>query len=89
MTSYGSLPSDPMSVDADSPVTRWIRWRARSAGKALAGIQIGDQTPSAFVPEQVLVDPSDSELINDLIERFGAQVLPTPANPPRPPELGF
>ena len=75
-------------VEANSALAGRVRWRARDLGKPLAALQVGGRPPTAFIPEQVLVDAADADLVNVLVERYGAEVVPSLPLPPPPEGLG-
>jgi hypothetical protein len=76
-------------VDTGSGSADWARWCSRERRSMLAALDIGGQPQMAFVPDEVLVDTEDDpNLVRDLVERFGAEILKPPAIPFPPNGLG-
>lgn len=71
-------------VDTGSASADWVRWCSRERRSPLAALDVGGRPEMAFVPDEVLVDDADPDLVRHLIDQFGAEIL-APAEIPLPP----
>ncbi len=75
-------------VDEQSPSAEYTRWCARGRTTALAAVDAGGRPAMEFVENEILVDDSDSGLVQQLIDQFGAEIIPPLAIPAPPDGLG-
>ncbi len=74
-------------VAEESYLARWADWQARGRGRPLAAIGAEGARPTLFVADEVLVDGRDRNLVEELIGRHGAVLLPASPPPPAPAGL--
>jgi hypothetical protein len=83
-----SKTSDPSVISTSVPVAEWARWRRRDLANPIAALRVGSAVPTGFVPDHVLVDRSDKDLVHLLIREHGAEIILAGPLPPRPNGLG-
>ena len=76
-----------VNVDEESVLARWADWQARGRRRPLAALATEGERPLLFVSNEVLVDPKDTGLVDELAGRHGAEPLPLEPLPPPPPGL--
>ncbi len=85
---YGKSSSGSIPVAADSEIARWTRGRSRGRTRPIEAVEMDGRPQSVFVADQLLVDGRDRDLVDDLVERYGAEVIPRKPLPPAPEGLG-
>jgi subtilisin family serine protease len=78
-----SIPVNARSASAD-----WARYCNRQRHVPIAALEVAGRPAMAFVPNEVLVDDTEPDLVQHLVDRFGAQIVPAPALPEPPNGLG-
>src|SRR5688572_18178329 len=81
--------SDPgadtrIRVDEGSALARYAEWHGRAKGRAIAAIGTGRRDATLFVADEVLVNGDDRALVEELVRRYSAEVIPDPPIPPMP-----
>ena len=74
-------------VNEDSFLARWTAWHSQGRARPLAAIGAQGQRPTLFIADEVLVDASDRDLVEQLVREHGATVLLSRPLPHRPSEL--
>src|SRR5688500_4603869 len=82
---YDRSSSSSIPVESESEVARWTRGRSRGRARPLDAVEVDGRPRSVFVADEVLVDGKDHDLISELVERYGAEIVPRKPLP-RPPE---
>jgi len=82
-SSTGSIP-----VTSESEVARWTQGRSRGRAKPIEAVETDGRPRSVFVADEVLVDGKDHDLISELVERYGAEVVPRKPLPQPPEGMG-
>ena len=82
-SSSGSIP-----VASESEVARWTRGRSRHRTRPMEAVEVDGRPQTFFVADQLLVDGRDRDLVDYLVERYGAEVSPRKPLPPAPKGLG-
>jgi hypothetical protein len=81
------MDHERFAVDED--LTRYAFWRSGSGlGRVGSLREDPGAVPVDFVENEVLVDPADTEVIDDLVTQYGAQVHEEPPIPNPPREVG-
>lgn len=75
-------------MESESEVARWTRGRSRGRTRPIEAVEVDGRPQSVFVADHLLVDGKDSELVYDLVERYGAEVIPHKPLPPAPEGMG-
>ena len=75
MNGYGS-DSPYIVVPLDSPIAEWTRWCERKRAAPLAGLHVGERPPTAFVPDHIIVDAGQPAVVAEIVDRYGAEVVP-------------
>jgi hypothetical protein len=78
-----SIPVNARSASAD-----WARYCNRRRHAPIAALEVAGRPAMAFLPNEVLVDDTEPDLVRHLVDRFGAQIVPAPALPDPPNGLG-
>ena len=78
----------PIPVNARSASADWVRYCNRQRHTPVAALEVAGRPAMAFVPNEVLVDDTEPDLVRHLVDRFGAQIVPAPALPEPPSGLG-
>ena len=73
-----------VQVDDESVLARWVDWQARGRSAPLAAFGTEGRHAQLFVADEVLVDDEDADLVDELVRRYRARVVP-PAPVPEPP----
>ena len=82
---YDRSSSSSIPVESESEGARWTRGRSRCRARPLDAVEVDGRPRSVFVADEVLVDCKDHDLISELVERYGAEIVPRKPLP-RPPE---
>ena len=69
--------SAAIPVDGDTEVGHWVRGRSKTRDTPLHALEVDGQPKSVFVADQLLIDPSDEDVLSELIERHGARIVPS------------
>jgi Subtilase family len=85
---YGKSSSGSIPVASESEVAQWTRGRSRGRTRPIEAVEVDGRPQSVFVADQLLVDGRDSDLVDGLVERYGAEVIPRKPLPPAPEGLG-
>ena len=64
-----------------------MNWQARKRNLPLSAYGMHNRDMAMFVTNEVLVDPADHDLINELVKHHGATVVPPTPIPLRPDRL--
>src|SRR5689334_13613277 len=86
---YGETSSSFIPVTFESEVARWTRGRSRGRSEPIEAVEVDGRPETVFVADQLLVDGRDRDLVNELVERYGAEVIPRKPLPPAPEGLGI
>ena len=76
-------------VDDESVLARWVDWQARGRSAPLAAMGAEGQHARLFVANEVLVDDEDADLVQELVRRYRATIVPPARVPPPPRGLGL
>ena len=77
-----------VQIDEQSYMSQLINWQGRKRKLPLSAYGLHDKDMAMFVTNEVLVDPTDRDLINELVQHHGATVVPSSPIPLRPDGLG-
>lgn len=75
----------PVRIDEGGVLAHYAEWRSRTAGRSVAALGPADLTAELYVEDEVIVDEDDRELIDELVGRYGAEVIDD-RELPEPPE---
>jgi hypothetical protein len=75
-------------VMTESEVAGWVRWCAGSRSTPLAALDVGGLPHTSFIADELLVDSTERNLVKQLVDRHGAEIVPEPAMPDPPEGLG-
>jgi hypothetical protein len=71
-------------VASDSEVARWVRGRSRGRARPIEAVESNGRPRTVFVADEILVDGKDKDLIDELVQRHGAEIVPRKPAPPPP-----
>lgn len=74
-------------VDTDSVLARYAEWHSRIKSRPVAAFGPESKNAMLFVEDEIILDPSDRELISELISRYGAQIIEADPLPVAPFQL--
>ncbi len=72
-------------VDEGGVLGHYADWRSRTAGRSVAALGPTDLSATVYVADEVIVDEEDRELIEELVGRYGGEVV-NDRELPEPPE---
>ena len=87
MMKHESCEDLSVRLDEESPLARFAEWEARSKGCAVAALGTSANHATYFLPNEVLVDSTDTDLIDILVRDHGAEVIPDEPIPDAPEPL--
>lgn len=77
------------AFDVDEQLARYALWRTGAGPRRVGALRADPGGPTVdFVENEVLVDPRDRVLVDELVERYGARVEEQPEIPPPPEAVG-
>lgn len=71
-------------IDENCLLARWADWQAHALERPIAAFGAPGYRPMMFVADEILVSPEDQDLIEELVKRHKAIVIPS-GPPPLPP----
>ena len=82
MEGQSSKRGASLQVDDSGLLAQWAEWRGRGVDRSVAALADDTGIPVPFIANEVMVDPSDHELIGDLTRLGGVLIEPNPLLPP-------
>ncbi|MBA3780984.1 MAG: S8/S53 family peptidase [Nocardioides sp.] len=74
-------------VDEDGLLARYAQWRSRTTGRQIAALGPADLSATSYVADEVIVDGDDRDLVEELVGRYGAEVVADRELPDPPEQL--
>jgi hypothetical protein len=89
-STYVPPSSGPSSirVASETECARWVHGRSKTSIKPIEALEVEGRPASVFVADQLIIDSRDKDLLAELVDRYGATIIPRPPLLAPPEGLG-